>query len=219
MNPQTSLQTLVQEAQAGDPEAFSGLVDRCTERVESTIRKHLSASLRDKLDIQDLAQETFIRAWQALEEFQWEAEGAFWSWLTTVVRSVVQMEARRLRAKKRDAKGQVSLQQHMRTPGGGIGEIADLVRKSITSPSQALCRDERFERLREAMRQLPSDYRKVVYLVHVRGLHTDEVARRMERTPGAVSTALYRALLKLKTLFSDTGSLGLPDRSLEEEGL
>ena len=63
-----------------------------------------------------------------------------------MARTVVQIEARRLRAKKREVKREVSLQQPIQTSGGSSGEPVELIRQSATSPSQALRRDERFER-------------------------------------------------------------------------
>ena len=83
-----------------------------------------------------------MRTWQAIGGFSWKGEGAFWSWLSVIARTVVQKEARRLRAQKRAARGQVSLQQPVRTSDGSLGELVDLVRRSATSPSRAMQRDE-----------------------------------------------------------------------------
>ena len=87
-----------------------------------------------------------------------------------------------------------------------------------TNPSQALRRNERFERLKRALKALPPDHAQVIFLARIQGLPVKEVARRMERTPEATSMLLLRALMKLKTAFGNTESLHLPDRSLEEEG-
>jgi len=111
----------------------------------------------------------------------------------------------------------VSLQAPVRTESGGVGELVDLLRKTMTSPSEAVRRDERFDRLEKALEHLSPDHRRVIFLARVQELDTEEVARKMGRTPEAVSMLLYRALLKLRAAFGSTESSGLPQRSLEEK--
>ena len=55
-------------------------------------------------------------------------------------------------------------------------------------------------------------------LVRIEGLAVKDAARRLGKTPNAVSRSILRATRKLRELFGDTESLGLPDRSLEEGG-
>ena len=62
----------------------------------------------------------------------------------------------------------------------------------------------------------------MIELARLDGLPIQEIARRMDRSPNAVSQLLARALKQLRSSFGDTESLGLPDRALrprgEEEG-
>ena len=78
-------------------------------------------------------------------------------------------------------------------------------------------REERFDRLEEALKSLSPDYQKVILLARVERLHLDEVAERMGRSRGAVRQLLWRALHELKNVFGETESLHLPPRSLNSE--
>ena len=84
----------------------------------------------------------------------------------------------------------------------------------MLSQSKAMRRDERFDRLQAAIDALSPQYRQVLLLVRIEKLSIKEAARRLEKTPNAVSRMVLRASRKLKVIFGDTESLGLPDREL-----
>ena len=94
-------------------------------------------------------------------------------------------------------------------------DVAD----SGVSASKAERRNERLERFEKALNQLSPDYRQAIVLSRIEGLSIEEVARRMNRSPNAVSHILLRALRKLRARFGDTESLHLPDRGFGEGGL
>ena len=83
------------------------------------------------------------------------------------------------------------------------------------SPSKALRRGERFDRLQEAINRLRPDYREALMLVRIEGLKIKEAARRMNRSPKAILHLVARALKRLKEAFGDTESLHLPPMHLE----
>ena len=90
---------------------------------------------------------------------------------------------------------------------------------SNVSPSRGLRRQERFDRLQNAVSGLNPDHREVILLARVEGLRIKEIARRMKRTPEATKQLLSRALQALKKSFGDTESLHLPPRTIREEGV
>ena len=65
---------------------------------------------------------------------------------------------------------------------------------------------------------LSPDHRKVIELARLEGLKIQDIARRMQRSPGAVKQLLSRALDQLKSRFGDTESLNLPGRALKARG-
>ncbi len=211
------LQDLVQRAQGGDRAAFDRLIEAVTPRLEALVTGQLGPQLRGKTEPQDLVQEVFMRAWSSLEDLTWRGEEAFWAWLGTLARHVIQNKARDLQAKKRRLDREVSLDQQIRGPSSGFAELVDLLKASAVSPSKALRRDERFERLKACLEGLGPEHRKVIFLVLVREIPIMEVARQMGRSREALSMLLLRALRKLKRAFGTTESFNLPDRRLQEE--
>jgi RNA polymerase sigma-70 factor (ECF subfamily) len=198
MELEDSVLHLIRKAQQGDRGAFGQLAQLHQERLsvlaQSRIRAHY---LHGTLEVDDVLQEAMSRAFQCLRRFQWQGEGSFHSWLAGIAERVI-LEA--VRNRKRDPRLKLT-----DVPTGGA------------SPSKALRRNERFDRLKAALGRLTSEYRQVIELSRLEGLKIREVALQMNRTPEATKKLLYRALEQLKQEFGDTQSLHLPDRSLTSE--
>ena len=90
------------------------------------------------------------------------------------------------------------LELHQDLPGGR------------SSPSRHLRREERFERLEDALTRLSPEHREVIVLARIERVRIKEIAKRMQRSPDAVKQLLVRALRKLRETFGDTESLHLP---------
>lgn len=195
MEDQADIAQLVGRAKAGDRCAFDELVEATRGRLAAVLRSTLSQDLHRVVEIDEVIQETFVRAFESIEGFQWRGEGSFSAWLRGIARNIV-MDAIR---KKRPDHG---LQVVERAPAGDV------------SPSRAARRDERFDRLELAMEKLSPPHREVLVLSRIKGLPIREIAQRMERSPDAVKQLLSRALKALRSSFGDTESLHLPDRRL-----
>jgi RNA polymerase sigma factor (sigma-70 family) len=194
-----SIPQLIERARVGDQGAFADLVSRSREKLESIIRFRVRPELRDRLDMEALAGDTLGRAFESLERFVGSDENAWFAWLAGIARNVVLKEIERL----------------------GRSRTFSLDREipaDDPSASRTLRREERFERLREALEGLSEDHREAIRLCRIEGLSTRDAARKMNRSPEAVKMLLWRALQELKFKFGDTGSLHLPDRSFGEEG-
>ena len=199
MERQDETESLVCQAQAGDRQAFDSLVERYREEVGAVIRSRLAEHLRQAVEVEELVQETMVRGFKSLKRFRWRGEGSFNAWLCAVAKHVV------LKAVEQRRQYQ-SL------------EITDSVPAAGASPSRAMRRDERFDRLQAAIHDLSADHREVIWLARIDKLPFKAIAVRMNRSPGAVKLLLLRALRELKQRFGDTRSLHLPDRRLECEG-
>ena len=79
-------------------------------------------------------------------------------------------------------------------------------------------RNERFDRLQEALQSLSPEHREVIELARIKGLKAREISERMGRSPVAVRLLLFRALEQLRNRFGDTASLNLPDRAMPTGG-
>src|SRR5699024_5246289 len=73
--PRVSDQELVKRCQQGDERAFSILVNKYQHRIFALISRYV----RDHGEVQDVAQESFLKAWRALPKFR--GDSAFYTWL------------------------------------------------------------------------------------------------------------------------------------------
>ncbi|MBI4583274.1 MAG: sigma-70 family RNA polymerase sigma factor [Planctomycetes bacterium] len=204
---------LVQRAQLGDAQAFNEMLRRYQDQLLSFIFLRLGPRLRRKIEVEDIFQETVLRAFLSLKDLRWQNNRSFFQWLGAIAEHVIKNQVRyHFQTLKR---GGCSEEEDARQEDMPV-ELQELMDSRQTSPSKALFREERFKRLEEALRSLKKDYREVIILARVRGLPIPEIARRMNRSADAVSMLLLRALRKLKSTFGDTDSYHLPPLSLEK---
>jgi RNA polymerase sigma-70 factor (ECF subfamily) len=185
-------------AQGGDTNAFGRVAERYESRLRHFLEPRVGKRLRSRVGVEDMVQETFLRALGLIDRFEWRSEEAFWAWLCSLSRIVLEREVRRQNAKKRDRAREVPVEEE------------DLQIDGV-SPSRILRRNDRFERLKRALAVLPPDYRRAVFLAQIRRLPTGEIARRLGRSPNATSMLLLRAYTKLRAALGETESLGLED--------
>ena len=216
MDSWISTQALITKAQGGDRVAFTRLVEKYEGFLEALVRRELGAELRQKVEAEDILQETLLRAFRSIHQFRGHQESSFRSWLGKIAIHAIQAQARHPEGRKADCK--VLPLQGRST--GASEQLENYLKAEEVSPSKALRRDERFERLERALQTLSPDHRRVIYLARVEGLPIKAVAHEMKRSPEATSMLLLRALEKLKAVFGDTESLHLPHSRLlvEEEG-
>jgi RNA polymerase sigma-70 factor (ECF subfamily) len=195
------LDKLVEEARHGNRDAFRRLADHYRPRLEAFVRSRWKLSAAGALEVEDVLQETLLRALGSLESFEWRDEESFIRWLTGIARVVM-------------------LQGRDRGRRDRLRPLADDIPASALSQSRVLRRAERFDRLEAALRTLSPDHRQVIILAQVKKLPMKEVAKSMGRSTGAASNLLMRAIERLREAFGETESLHLPPRALggEEPG-
>jgi RNA polymerase sigma-70 factor (ECF subfamily) len=196
MAAQKSIQEIIRLAQEGDKSAYAELTALYRDRVEALASSLMVPSLRRQLPVEDVLQETLARGFENLKRFQWKGDDSFLRWLGAIARNVI------ARAAKRDY-GVTGL------------ELTLVATGSAPSPSKAMRREERFERLENAIARLTPEQRQVIQLSRMEGLKIREISEQTGRTPDAVKQLLLRGLRSLKRNFGHTESLRLPKRSLD----
>lgn len=195
-----SLAELLKKARAQEPQALEDLLARYRPFVHLLVRSRAGGQLRGRLDSSDLVQETLMQAARHIGQFQGEGEPAWRAWLARIAeREMIRQLRRHLGAQKR-AVGRQQLPHQGNESGQSHLEQWWQTR---SSPSQAFLREERTLQLTEALGRLPEDYREVLILRHLEGLGFQEIADRMQRTPGATRVLWTRALQKLRGEFRD----------------
>lgn len=190
-----AVRELVSGAQQGDRRAFDLLVEGFRAPLRAAIRSRIGPTLRHEVDVDDLLQETFLRAFQSIGRFEWRDEGSFQRWLEGIAEHLIWNASQKR--------------------GRGRLRITEDHPDSDTSPSGHVRRNERFDRLEAALSRLSPDHRTAIQLARIEGLKVKEIAARMDRSPDAVKKLLARALARLRREFGDTESFHLPPRSLE----
>lgn len=180
---------LVQRAQRGDFAAYDELVRRYQERIYSTVY-HMTANHEDAVD---LAQETFIKGFQALQSFK--GDSTFYTW---VYRIAVNKTINFLKSRKN--KTHLSLNDlDLNTENNP--DLVSLV--SEKTPRRDAGLSELQEKLNEAMLKLSPAHRLVVTLHDVQGLAHEEIAAIMDCNVGTVRSRLFYARQQLQANLSD----------------
>lgn len=198
MGIEDSPRELVRKAQERDREAFGELARIYRPRLTALVRSRMGRALQKVLEPDDIVQETLARALESLKGFRWLDDASFLRWLGAIAENLILKAASK-------GKRSAALEIPPEHPASG------------TSPSQRLQRDERFERLKEAISKLTPDQREVLHFARIEGLKAREISERTGRSTDAVKQLLLRGLRSLRRHFGETESFHLPDRPLEKE--
>ncbi len=171
---------LVARAQQGDTTAFDLLVAKYRPRVERLIGR----LVRDAAEVEDLAQETFIKAYRALDQFR--GDSAFYTWL---YRIAVNTAKNYLASQKRDI---VTLSESNENDEGETFDLLDGQGINET-PENLLLTDEIARTVAEAMEALPEELRTAIQLRELEGMSYEEIAVVMGCPIGTVRSRIFRA--------------------------
>jgi RNA polymerase sigma-70 factor (ECF subfamily) len=180
---------LVRRARRGDLAAYDDLVRRYQERIYATVY-HMTANHEDA---NDLAQEAFIKAFQALRSFK--GGSSFYTW---VYRIAVNKTINFL--KQRKNKAQMSLDD-LDFNAEHDPDLVALI--SEKTPRREVNLAELQEKLNAAMQKLSEPHRLVVTLHDVQGLSHEEIAKIMDCNIGTVRSRLFYARQQLQAYLSD----------------
>jgi RNA polymerase sigma-70 factor (ECF subfamily) len=187
--PPTEEQELVLRARRGDLAAYDDLVRRYQERIYATVY-HMTSNHEDA---NDLAQEAFIKAYQALKTFK--GGSSFYTW---VYRIAVNKTINFL--KQRKNRSQMSLND----VDFNAEHDPDLVALiSDRTPRREVSLTELQEKLNEAMQKLSEPHRLAVTLHDVQGMSHEEIAKVMDCNIGTVRSRLFYARQQLQAYLSD----------------
>jgi RNA polymerase sigma-70 factor, ECF subfamily len=173
---------LVERTVAGDQKAYELLVLKYQRRIERLIGR----MVRDTDLVEDIAQETFIRAYRALAQFRGEAQ--FYTWL---YRIAVNTAKKALGDLKRDP-----LVSENALRGGDEEDETSAVENELTTaetPETVLAAKEIAAAVNSAMDALPEELRQAVTLREIEGLSYEEIAEVMNCPIGTVRSRIFRA--------------------------
>ena len=172
---------LIKQTQAGRREAFRFLVLRHQQSVFYLLR----ALIRDPAVVEELAQETFLRAYKALNTFQPERDPRFSTWLFTIARNLAFNES---------AKRKVRREKN--------GLLQDEPEAAESGAEEMLIRRENAALLQDAMLRLPEPYRAAVALSYLSEISTAEIAAVEGCAEGTVKSRIHRGKKMLRDILA-----------------
>lgn len=173
---------LVERARRGESAAFEMLVLKYQRRIERLI----SRMVRDPELVQDVAQETFIRAWRALPQFR--GESAFYTWLYRIAINSAK-------------KALADLRRDPLVPEAGLqrdaeGDETSRVENELSdgeTPDALLASKEIAAAVNAAIEALSDDLRQAITLREIEGLSYEEISEVMNCPIGTVRSRIFRA--------------------------
>jgi len=171
-------QQLVERVQQGDKRAFDLLVLKYQHKIFGLISRYI----KDSDEVQDVAQEAFVKAYRALPKFR--GDSAFYTWL---YRIAINTAKNYLVARNR------------RPPGSDV-DVADAeyfegpsALKEVETPENRLYGEELKNVVQDAIKSLPEDLRAALTLREFDGLSYEDIAAVMDCPVGTVRSRIFRA--------------------------
>lgn len=178
MSEQSIDQKLVERVQQGDKRAFDLLVQKYQHKVANLIARYV----KNPAEVQDVAQEAFIKAYRALGNFR--GESAFYTWLYRI--AVNSAKNYLVSQGRRPPAADVDAQDAEFYEGGEVLH-------EVATPEREALSDEIRQVLFEAIENLPDDLRTAITLRELEGMSYEEIAGVMECPVGTVRSRIFRA--------------------------
>lgn len=172
-------QVLVERAQRGDKHAFEQLV----QKYQRKLARLLSRFIRDPAEVEDVAQEAFIKAYRALPSFR--GDSAFYTWLYRIGTNTAKNF---LVAQGRRAPTSTSFDSEEAETFDDGDQLRD-----INTPESVLHSKQIGETVNAAMEALPEELRTAIVLREIEGLSYEEISRIMDCPIGTVRSRIFRA--------------------------
>jgi RNA polymerase sigma-70 factor, ECF subfamily len=192
MGEQDTDQALVERVQKGDKRAFDLLVRKYQHKVVGVISRYVS----DWSECQDVAQETFIRAYRAIAAFRGDSQ--FYTWIYKIATNTAKNYL--VSQGRRPPTDDIAIDDAVLLDGGTR-------LKDGATPERELMRQEIEQTVFDTVEQLPEDLKIAITLREVDGLSYEEIAETMNCPIGTVRSRIFRARdaidQKLRPLLGD----------------
>lgn len=184
LRPETDETELIERAKKGDARAFSVLVERYQRRVVGVAL----AVVHNQEDALELAQETFVRAYENLGKF--ESRSSFSTWLYRIAANLA-IDFRRREGRRTVLRGEDAEKEFDRLPSTSGDAFGEMSRRELN------------QRLNNALKELTPEHRAAILLREVEGLSYDEISEVLQCPRGTVMSRLHYARNRLRAILKD----------------
>lgn len=183
MNEQTNHsedldQDLVRRVQQGDKSAFDLLVIKYQHRIVHLVNRYV----KDPSEAQDVAQDTFIKAYRALGDFR--GDSAFYTWLYRIAINTAKNYL--LSRSRRHIDYEIDIQDAEQVESSGH-------LKDMDTPDNLLMNEQIVKVIKMAIEKLPEEMRIAITLREFEGMSYEEIAEAMDCPIGTVRSRIFRA--------------------------
>jgi len=172
----------VRRSRAGDVEAFGHLIEKYQTRLLTAVTR----SVGGRGLAEDIVQEAFLRAFQAMGRFR--GRSSFYTWLYRIAFNLVASRHRRLRSHPDP--------DHSRP-------VEELEAEETSNPRAQVEAAERRRRVRRAIAELPEPFRLPLVLRDIEGMNYAEIGEVLRLPVGTVKSRIHRARLELRDRLRD----------------
>ena len=177
---------LMRRVQRGDREAFAELV----ETYKVPIYNFILRTVRDQTEAEDLTQNTFVQVWKSAKRYRVSAK--FSTWLYTIARNLSLNEIRR-RSRHRAESLDAPHPEHEEQPLHQVKDTTTLL------PPDEIVREELFDKVEEAIQDLPENQRTALLLCREADVSYEEIAEVLGVSLSATKSIIHRAREVLRT--------------------
>jgi RNA polymerase sigma-70 factor (ECF subfamily) len=194
--------TILANAKRGGTDQLGELLQLYRNYLTLLASTQINERLRRRVSPSDVVQEAMLAAARDFDKFRGESEREFLSWLRQVLIHTIHHAVEvHLKAQRRDVRREVSIEQVGAALDRSAVKLADELADRGPSPSAPMRQREAAVLLADQLAKLQPHYREVIVLRNLQGLSFEEVAAKMDRTPGAVRMLWLRAIEKFKQVY------------------
>lgn len=184
MNITTTEEVLLERCKAGDHAAFADLIKHSS----TAARRAVWTIARNPADVDDVMQETFVKAFQALRSF--DQRSKFSTWLTRIAINNALMLLRRQKVKR-----EITLDADGEERDTTSFSLAD----NTLDPEQAMIRNQSIQIIREAVHALPRTLREYAERCCIQDMSNQEASSSLRITEGTGKSRHFRARQRLRS--------------------
>jgi RNA polymerase sigma-70 factor (ECF subfamily) len=188
-------ETLLGHAKQGDTDALGALLQWYVNYLTILASTGLNPQLRRRVNPSDVVQEAMLAAHRDFNAFRGQSQNELLAWLRQILINTLHRNfARHMKAEKRDVRREVSLDAMTNRLEESACNLAALLPGEVDSPSSAMRANESAVEMADQLSKLQPQYRDVIVYRVLQGLAFDEIAKRMDRSSGAVRMLWLRGL-------------------------